>query len=181
MAIRSELQAKSIKDLRSIAETVGIKTDGIQKAKLIDAIMGTGTYAGPDGVIAIDLPDVVAKDVGSNAKTKPPAEKATAKRGDSNGEPRAAAAPAKSGAPAATAPGHQRRGDGQKGGGRQASDQPSGRRKRRGRGGGGRWNSLGVSDPNGWSGDTTRSDRRQTELERHPAGEQRSQLGSGSP
>ena len=137
MAIRSELQAKSIKDLRSIAETVGIKTDGIQKAKLIDAIMGTGTYAGSDGVIAIDLPDVVAKDVGSNAKTKPPAEKATAKRGDSNGEPRAAAAPAKSGAPAATAPGHQRRGGGQKGGGRQASDQPTGRRKRRGRGGGG--------------------------------------------
>lgn len=103
MAIRSELQAKSIKDLRSIAETVGIKTDGIQKAKLIDAIMGTGTYAGSDGIIAIDLPDVVAKDVGSNAETKPPAEKATAKRDDSNGEPQASAAPAKTGAPAETA------------------------------------------------------------------------------
>ena len=137
MATRSELQAKNIKDLRSIAETVGIKTDGIQKAKLIDAIMGTGTYTGSDGVIAIDLPEVVAKDVGAKAKTKPPAEEATVKRGGSNGEPQASAAPAKSGARVETAPGQQRRGDQRKGGGRKASDQPTGRRKRRGRGGGG--------------------------------------------
>ena len=92
MAIRSELQAKNIKDLRSIAQAVGIETGGIQKAKLIDAIMGTGTYDGSDGAMTIDLPEVLAKNTGSGGA--PPADGATVTRGDSNGKRDAAVASA---------------------------------------------------------------------------------------
>ena len=70
MATRSELQTKTIKNLRSIAQTVGIPTAGIQKAKLIDAIMGAGAYDGSDGALPIDLPEVVSKDTRSKGSAK---------------------------------------------------------------------------------------------------------------
>ena len=45
MTSRAELQGKSIRDLRQIAEAVGIETDGLQKAHLIDAIMNADGYS----------------------------------------------------------------------------------------------------------------------------------------
>ncbi len=39
MTTRAELQEKSVKDLRTIAAAVGVETDGLQKAKLIDQIL----------------------------------------------------------------------------------------------------------------------------------------------
>ena len=84
MATRSELQAKSIKNLRDIAQAVGIETDGIQKAKLIDAIMGAGAYDGSDGMATLDLPEVVTKDDGR--KVPPTSDGAPTKSASANGD-----------------------------------------------------------------------------------------------
>ena len=84
MATRSELQAKNIKDLRTIAQAVGLETDGLQKAKLIEAIMGTGAYDGSDGAPTIELPEVVT--VSTASKSDSPASE-TSEPGASNGEP----------------------------------------------------------------------------------------------
>ena len=59
MTTRSELQAKTINDLRDIAGVVGIETDGLQKAKLIDAIMGANGFEGAVGAPPVDLPEAV--------------------------------------------------------------------------------------------------------------------------
>ncbi len=85
MATRSELQAKNIKDLRSIAQTIGIPTKGIQKAKLIDEIMSAGEYEGSDGALPIDLPEVVSKETTSKAAK---VKQSPASRTASNGEAR---------------------------------------------------------------------------------------------
>jgi transcription termination factor Rho len=39
MTTRAELQEKSVKDLRTVAEAIGIEADGLQKAKLIEQIL----------------------------------------------------------------------------------------------------------------------------------------------
>ena len=91
MATRSELQAKNIKDLRSIAKSVGIPTAGVQKAKLIDAIMGAGAYDGSDGVLPIDLPEVVSKEAGATSALKATPQPA---RTASNGEAKSPTDPA---------------------------------------------------------------------------------------
>jgi len=63
MTTRSELQAKSIKDLRDVASAVGIETDGLQKAKLIDAIMGAEGFEVSTDAPPVDLPGTVDKKV----------------------------------------------------------------------------------------------------------------------
>lgn len=96
MATRSELQAKNIKDLRNIAQAVGIPTTGVQKAKLIDAIMGADAYDGSDGVLPLDLPEVVSKEAGPQPALKaaaPPAR--TAPNGEAKTPPDSAPSPAK--------------------------------------------------------------------------------------
>ena len=131
MATRSELQAKSIKDLRSIAQAVGIETDGIQKAKLIDAIMGSGAYDGSDGMVTLDLPDVVTKDGAQKAARRPgdaPAQAASA-----NGE-RASdseAGQARTDTRDKATRGTRNRGDERRGPARQRPDAHGGRRRRR--------------------------------------------------
>ena len=62
MATRSELQAKNIKDLRTIAAAVGVEADGLQKAKLIDAIMGADGFEVAEEVAQVELPDATARD-----------------------------------------------------------------------------------------------------------------------
>ena len=62
MATRSELQAKNIKDLRTIAAAVGVEADGLQKAKLIDAIMGADGFDVADEVSQVELPDATVRD-----------------------------------------------------------------------------------------------------------------------
>ena len=42
MSTRAQLQTKSIAELRQIAEAVGVETDGLQKSKLISALMAAG-------------------------------------------------------------------------------------------------------------------------------------------
>jgi hypothetical protein len=61
MTTRSELQAKTIKDLRDIATAVDIEPNGLQKAKLIDAIMGAEGFDGAAGGPPVDLPETVKK------------------------------------------------------------------------------------------------------------------------
>jgi len=63
MTTRSELQAKTIKDLRDVAGAVGIEADGLQKAKLIDAIMGAEGFDGAQAAPPVDLPEAVTKSV----------------------------------------------------------------------------------------------------------------------
>ena len=41
MNFKSELQAKTVRDLRSLARKAGVEANGLQKAKLIEAIMST--------------------------------------------------------------------------------------------------------------------------------------------
>ncbi len=59
MTSRSELQGKPVKDLREIAASVGVETDGLQKAKLIEAILGSPDFVVTDEPAAIDLPATV--------------------------------------------------------------------------------------------------------------------------
>ena len=56
MTSRSELQGKPIKDLREIAASVGVETNGLQKAKLIEAILGSPDFVVSDEPPPIDLP-----------------------------------------------------------------------------------------------------------------------------
>ena len=45
MTTRAQLQSKTIDELREIAKAAGIETDGLQKSKLISALMNTGEVA----------------------------------------------------------------------------------------------------------------------------------------
>jgi transcription termination factor Rho len=56
MTTRSELQEKSVKDLRTIAAAVGIETDGLQKAKLIEQILNADGVEVSTEPAPIELP-----------------------------------------------------------------------------------------------------------------------------
>ena len=56
MTSRSELQGKPINDLREIAASVGIESNGLQKAKLIEAILNSVDFVVSDEPAPIDLP-----------------------------------------------------------------------------------------------------------------------------
>ena len=59
MSTRTQLQSKSINELREIAEAVGVETDGLQKSKLISALMAAGGVTDDEGDSSnIDLPTV---------------------------------------------------------------------------------------------------------------------------
>ena len=59
MTSRSELQGKPVKDLREIAASVGVETNGLQKAKLIEAILGSPDFVVSDEPAPVDLPAAV--------------------------------------------------------------------------------------------------------------------------
>jgi transcription termination factor Rho len=59
MTSRSELQGKAIKDLREIAASVGVEANGLQKAKLIEAILGSPDFVVSDEPAPVDLPATV--------------------------------------------------------------------------------------------------------------------------
>ena len=127
MATRSELQAKNVKDLRTIAHAVGVETNGLQKAKLIDAILAGG-YEGADRVAAIDLPEVISQGA-SKAVTS--ADKAPSAPGGPNGAPSAVDIDPSGPKPAREAPrGRPRGGEHSRGGGRPSPDQYGNRGKR---------------------------------------------------
>jgi len=58
MTTRAQLQSKSIDELRQIAEAAGVEADGLQKSKLISAIMDTGEIEEKEGspTDVVDLP-----------------------------------------------------------------------------------------------------------------------------
>ncbi|MFN2485665.1 MAG: transcription termination factor Rho [Acidimicrobiia bacterium] len=57
MSTRAQLQSKSINELREIAEAVGVETDGLQKSKLISALMAAGGITDDEGdTPSIELP-----------------------------------------------------------------------------------------------------------------------------
>ena len=59
MTSRSELQGKPVKDLREIAESVGVEANGLQKAKLIEAILGSPDFVVSDEPAPVDLPAAI--------------------------------------------------------------------------------------------------------------------------
>jgi transcription termination factor Rho len=69
MSTRAQLQSKSINELRQIAEAVGVEADGLQKSKLISALMAAGGITEEEGdAPGIDLPAVrVRSDNGSES------------------------------------------------------------------------------------------------------------------
>lgn len=57
MSTRTQLQNKSIAELRQIAEAVGVESDGLQKSKLISALMAAGgVVADDEEAPMVDLP-----------------------------------------------------------------------------------------------------------------------------
>jgi len=56
MTIRAQLQSKSIDELRALAASAGIETDGLQKSKLISALMASGKTPVAAPVEEVDLP-----------------------------------------------------------------------------------------------------------------------------
>jgi len=70
MTSRSELRAKSVKDLKEIASAIGIETDGLQKAKLIEAIMGSDNFEASAEEAPVDLPSAVEKPPSKNGSSK---------------------------------------------------------------------------------------------------------------
>ena len=131
MATRSELQTKNVKDLRAIAQAAGVDTGGLQKAKLIDAILGAGGYEAADGAAAVYLPEVIAKE--TESKAGPPMDGRPAKAPASDRRPNnrgAASDGAGRGRPADY--GRPRGGEERRGDGRRPQEQAGNRRRRRG-------------------------------------------------
>ncbi|CAN5895556.1 hypothetical protein BH23ACT5_BH23ACT5_07430 [soil metagenome] len=64
MTTRAQLQEKSIGELRAIAESVGIETDGLQKSKLISQIMDRdgGESVSSDAVAEVNLPTATPRE-----------------------------------------------------------------------------------------------------------------------
>ncbi|MDE0375857.1 MAG: transcription termination factor Rho, partial [bacterium] len=135
MATRSELQTKNIKDLRTIASAVGVEVDGLQKAKLIDAIMGADGFEVADEAPQVELPDATVRDsrVEENGSAASGSEAQGGESGSPSGRDRSGRRGAGGGAPR----GRGQRGP-QKGG-------PSGRRGR-GRGPADRSGSSGPAE-----------------------------------
>lgn len=90
MTTRSELQEKSVQDLRTIASAVGVETTGLQKAKLIEAILNADGVEVSAEPAPVDLPAAIPVE-------KPAAEAETAskpadERADSTSETKTAKA-----------------------------------------------------------------------------------------
>ena len=56
MTTRAQLQSKSIDELREVAAAAGIETDGLQKSKLIAALMDSGQVQEDQPAEELDLP-----------------------------------------------------------------------------------------------------------------------------
>ena len=61
MTTRAQLQSKSIDELRQIADAVGIETNGLQKSKLISALVDAGQVAEPSPAEEVDLPQATPR------------------------------------------------------------------------------------------------------------------------
>ncbi|MGH8872534.1 MAG: transcription termination factor Rho [Acidimicrobiia bacterium] len=61
MTTRAQLQSKSIDELRQIADAVGIETDGLQKSKLITALVDAGQVAAASPTEDVELPQATPR------------------------------------------------------------------------------------------------------------------------
>ncbi|MDH3189988.1 MAG: Rho termination factor N-terminal domain-containing protein, partial [Acidimicrobiia bacterium] len=61
MTTRAQLQSKPIDELRQIASAVGIETDGLQKSKLITALMEAGEVVEGAPTESVDLPQATPR------------------------------------------------------------------------------------------------------------------------
>jgi transcription termination factor Rho len=61
MTTRAQLQSKTIDELRQIADAVGIETDGLQKSKLISALVDAGQVADASPTEDLDLPQITVR------------------------------------------------------------------------------------------------------------------------
>jgi len=61
MTTRAQLQSKPIDELREIATAVGIETDGLQKSKLITALMDAGQVAESSPTDIVELPQATPR------------------------------------------------------------------------------------------------------------------------
>ena len=72
MSTRAQLQSKSINELRQIAEAVGVETDGLQKSRLISALMAAGGVSDDDSAPeAVDLPTVRSRNDNGDGPSSP--------------------------------------------------------------------------------------------------------------
>ena len=61
MTTRAQLQSKSIDELRQIADAVGIETDGLQKSKLITALVDAGQVVEASPTEDVELPQATPR------------------------------------------------------------------------------------------------------------------------
>jgi transcription termination factor Rho len=61
MTTRAQLQSKQIDELREIASAVGIETDGLQKSKLISALMDAGQVVEASPTESVELPQATPR------------------------------------------------------------------------------------------------------------------------
>ncbi len=61
MTTRAQLQGKAIDELKQIASAVGIETDGMQKSKLISALMEAGEVIDGEPTENVDLPQATPR------------------------------------------------------------------------------------------------------------------------
>ena len=85
MSTRAQLQTKSIAELRQIAEAVGVESDGLQKSKLISALMAAGgmTDDGEEASI-VDLPTATARSDETRSGDFGPSRRPPSRNGDSD-------------------------------------------------------------------------------------------------
>ncbi len=132
MTTRTQLQSKTVAELREIAAAAGIDAGGLQKAKIISALIEGGAVSDNEPMVQIELPAAsvrpeAGRQAGPEGGETTGAESRPA--ASSSGESRPSQAPSRSGEP-----GHgggfdgDRRGD-------DGFDQSGQRRKRRRRGG----------------------------------------------
>ena len=80
MTTRAQLQSKSIDELRQIAEIAKVDTDGLQKSKLITALMDSGNVPEASEEPDVDLPKATPR------AEKPAPSDSTGAEGKSNGD-----------------------------------------------------------------------------------------------
>ena len=93
MTTRAQLQSKSIDELRQIASTVGIETDGLQKSRLISALMDSGAVIEDSPTDTVDKPEAKPRDpesdrADSNGRSDDASAKPESGTGDDDHDPR---------------------------------------------------------------------------------------------
>ena len=83
MTTRAQLQGKSIDELREVASAAGIETDGLQKSKLIAALVDAGEFAETTATEEVDLPRAMPR---NDRSETPPGSEFDDDAGDNRGD-----------------------------------------------------------------------------------------------